>query len=417
MNFPLHRRNFIARAASTLLGVHLPRVFAADAKPASNAKAKNIIYLYMDGGMSHIDTWDPKQGATAGPTKTIKTSADGIQIAEYLSRTAKQMHHGNIVRSITSTQGAHGPGNYFMHTSYEERGTILHPSLGAWLSVFQGPGNPELPSSAYIGNSSRHSGAGFFPPVHTPLFVNNPEAGLRDIELPKGLTPDSHKARMAVAGDLDALFLKKYPQREVKAYAEAYDGAFKMMKSADIAAFDLTQEKKELRERYGSDPFGQGCLLARRLVEHGIRFVEVSLHGWDTHTNNFVGTPDLCEKLDAGLATLVEDLHQRGLLKDTLVVVTSEFGRTPEINVNQGRDHYPKAFSSALFGGGVKGGSVFGSTDKTGAEIEADALRVPDFNATLAYALGLPLEQIVHSPTMRPFTVANKGKPATSLFA
>ncbi|MFM2168138.1 MAG: hypothetical protein RIS79_2509 [Verrucomicrobiota bacterium] len=417
MKHPLHRRNLIAWAAGTLLGVHLPRVFAADAKPAGGAKAKNIIYLYMDGGMSHIDTCDPKQGETAGPTKAIKTSSDGIQMAEYLPRTAQQMHHGCLVRSITSTQGAHGPGNYFMHTSYEERGTILHPSLGAWLSNFRGPGNSELPASAYIGNASRHPGAGFFPPVHTPLFINDPEVALRDIELPQGLLPDAHEARMLFAGDLDSLFLKKYPQREVKAYAEAYDGAFKMMKSADIAAFDLTREKKELRERYGSDPFGQGCLLARRLIEHGIRFVEVSLHGWDTHSNNFVGTPDLCEKLDAGLATLVEDLHQRGLLKDTLVVVTSEFGRTPKINVNKGRDHYPKAFSSALFGGGVKGGTVFGSTDKTGAEIESDALRVPDFNATLAYALGLPLEQIVYSPTMRPFTVANKGKPATSLFA
>ncbi len=413
----LDRRHFIARAAGTLLGVHAPRLFAADAKAAKTAKARNLIYLYMDGGMSHLDTWDPKSGETAGPTKSIATSADGIRIAEYLPLTAKQMHHGGVVRGITSTQGAHAPGNYYMHTSYEERGTILHPSLGAWLSVFEGPGNPDLPASAYIGNASRHPGAGFFPPQHTPLFVNNPEAGLRDIELPKGLSRESHEARMAFAGDLDALFLKKYPQREVKAYAEAYDGAFKMMKSEDIAAFDLTREKKELRERYGSDPFGQGCLLARRLVEHGMRFVEVSLHGWDTHTNNFVGTPDLCRKLDAALATLVDDLHQRGMLQDTLVVVTSEFGRTPEINVNLGRDHYPKAFSSALFGGGVKGGFVHGATDARGAEIESGELRVPDFNATLAHGLGLPLEQVVHSPSMRPFTVANKGKAATEIFA
>lgn len=234
MNDPIHRRNFISRAASALLGVQAPRLFAADAKPAANTKAKNIIYLYMDGGMSHIDTWDPKQGETAGPTKAIPTSADGVQIAEYLPRTAKQMRHGCIVRSITSTQGAHGPGNYYMHTSYEERGTILHPSLGAWLSMFQGPGNPDLPASAYIGNASRHPGAGFFPPVHTPLFVNNPEAGLRDIQPPQGLTTEARAARMAFAGDLDALFLKKYPQREVKAYAEAYDGAFKMLKSRDI---------------------------------------------------------------------------------------------------------------------------------------------------------------------------------------
>ncbi|MEY4482571.1 MAG: hypothetical protein RL693_23 [Verrucomicrobiota bacterium] len=427
MKHPLHRadestrRQFMMRTASSLLGVGLlPRIFSPDllaAAPMAGGTAKNVIYLYMDGGMSHVDTWDPKQGEVAGPTTMIKTSADGVQLGEYLPRTAKLMHHGAVVRSLTSTQGAHEQGNYYMHTSYEMRGTILHPSMGAWLSFFRGAGNPGLPGSVYVGNASRHPGAGFFPPLHTPLFVNNPENGLKNIEPQKGISQEIHSARMQLAAGLDAGFMKAYPQREVTAYTEAYDGAAKMMASKDIVAFDLTQEKKELRESYGADPFGQGCLLARRLVERGIRFVEVSLHGWDTHSGNFTATPDLCEKLDKGLSALLNDLSSRGMLKETLVVVTTEFGRSPQINANLGRDHYPKAFSAALFGGGVKGGVTFGSTDKKGEEVEEGEVRIPDFNATIAYALGLPLEQIVHSPSMRPFTVANKGKPVTSLFA
>lgn len=416
------RRRFIARAASSLLGVGLlPNFLSRDALAAATAKggtAKNVIYLYMDGGMSHVDTWDPKSGAIMGPTKTIKTSADGLQLGEYLPRTAKQMHHGTVVRSLTSTQGAHEQGNYMMHTSYQLRGTINHPSLGAWLAHFRGAGNPTLPGSVYVGNASRHPGAGFFSPELAPLFVNNPENGLKDIELQKDLTKDSHAARMRLAGGLDAEFLRTFgKQRNVAAHTGAYDGAYRMMASQDIAAFDLAPEKPQLRDAYGRDAFGQGCLLARRLVERGVRFVEVSLHGWDTHANNFTATPDLCTKLDAGLSTLVSDLHERGMLRDTLVVVATEFGRSPKINQALGRDHYPKAFSGALFGGGVKGGTVYGATNHT-AEIVTDLeITIPDFNATIGYALDLPLEEVVVAPSGRPFKLADKGKPVTAVFA
>lgn len=415
------RRRFMAHAASALLGVGLLPEFlsalalAADVK---GARAKKVIYLYMDGGMSHVDTLDPKKGEVAGPTRTIATSADGVQLGEYLARTAKQMHHGTIIRSLTSTQGAHEQGNYFMHTSYQLLGTISHPSLGAWLSHFQGVGNPSLPASAYIGNASRHPGAGFFPPAHSPLFVNNPEKGLKDIELQKGLTKELHQSRMQLATELDAKFVKTFPQqRSVSEHTDAYDGAYKMMASKDLAAFDLTQETPALREEYGMDPFGQGCLLARRLCERGMRFIEVSLHGWDTHKGNFTVTPDLCEKLDKGLASLVKDLHERGMLKDTLVVLATEFGRTPKINTSLGRDHYPKAFSAALFGGGVKGGAVFGATDPLGEAVVEGKMTIPDFNATIGFALGLPLDEVVVSASKRPFKVADKGKPVPQIFA
>lgn len=418
----LTRRRFIARTASALLGVglmpdFLSRQALATAGPAGGT-AKNVIYLYMDGGMSHVDTWDPKQGDVMGPTKVIPTSADGIQLGEYLPRTAKQMHLGSVVRSLTSTQGAHEQGNYYMHTSYELRGTIAHPGMGAWLSHFRGPGNPSLPGYVYVGNASRHPGAGFFPPQHAPLFVNNPANGLRDIQRQKGLTADAHAARMALAGELDSDFVKAFgKQRNVAAYKDAYDGAYRMMASADIAAFDLSLEKADLRDSYGTDPFCQGCLLARRLVERGVRFVEVSLHGWDTHANNFTATPDLCDKLDRGLSALLGDLQSRGMLKDTLVVVATEFGRTPTVNGALGRDHYPKAFSAALFGGGVRAGSVYGATDKTGGEVTDGEMKIPDFNATIAHALGLPVDQVVMSPNLRPFKVADKGRPVTALFA
>ncbi|NBR06126.1 MAG: DUF1501 domain-containing protein [Planctomycetes bacterium] len=418
----LNRRQIMAEAARSILGVGLLPGFLSPQAFASNdekkAKAKNVIYLYMDGGMSHVDTLDPKSGAVAGPTKTIKTSATGIQLGEYLPLTAKQMHHATVIRSITSTQGAHEQGNYFMHTSFQLRGTINHPTMGAWLSHFRGPGNPTLPASVYVGNSSRHPGAGFFPPEHSPLFVNNPESGLNNIELQKALSYKEHAARMRLTSELDQEFINIFgKQRSVSSHSGAYDGAFKMMASKDIVAFDLTSEKSDLRDKYGRNPFGQGCLLARRLVEAGVRFVEVSLHGWDTHAGNFTVTPDLCQKLDAGLSSLIKDLEERGLLAETLIVLATEFGRTPKINTVLGRDHYPKAFSGCLFGGGVQNGAVFGATDNTGEEVKDDLITIPDFNATIGYALGLPLEQVVVSPTKRPFKLADKGVPVTKIFS
>lgn len=281
--------------------------------------------------------------------------------------------------------------------------------LGAWLSHFRGPGNPNLPASVYAGNASRHPGAGFFPPEHAPLFVNNPSNGLANLRRPDGVSATVQDRRTRLAGELDAEFVQAFgKQRAVATHASAYEGAYRMMACRDVAAFDLQQEQPATREAYGADPFGQGCLLVRRLVERRVRFVEVSLHGWDTHSGNFTGTPDLCDKLDRGLAALIADLHARGMLRDTLVVVTTEFGRSPTINATLGRDHYPKAFSAALFGGGVKGGFV---------EVVARKATIPDFNATLGHALGLPIDQVVTSPEQRPFKLADRGRPLTTVFA
>jgi len=189
-----------------------------------------------------------------------------------------------------------------------------------------------------------------------------------------------------------------------------------LMKSSDLAAFNLEGEDRGLRDSYGRNPFGQGCLLARRLVEHDVRFIEVTLGGWDTHTNNFERVAENANVLDGALATLLNDLERRGMLEETMVVVATEFGRTPKINDNDGRDHSPTAFSCLLAGGGVRGGQVVGATDGTGKNVVDGKISVPDFNATIAYGLGLPLEKAIYSSTGRPFKVADKGRPMTELF-
>ena len=192
--------------------------------------------------------------------------------------------------------------------------------------------------------------------------------------------------------------------------------AIRMMKSEDLQAFDLNKEKDDIRDEYGRNGFGQGCLLARRLIENDVRFVEVTLGGWDTHTNNFDSVENRCATLDQGIASLLRDLERRGLLDETLVVLATEFGRTPTMNQNNGPDHYPKAFSGFLAGGGIRGGQAFGVTDEMGANVLENGVSVPDFNATIAYALGLPLEERVYSRSGRPFTIADKGQPITSIF-
>lgn len=416
------RRAFMCRAAQAFLGVGLlsvGRQHGLAAVPTqAGGSAKHVIYLYMSGGMSHIDTFDPKDRvAEAGPVRPIATSVDDVFLSEYLPLTAERMHHLAVVRSITSTQGAHEQGNYFMHTSYTMRGTIKHPGMGAWLEVFQGRGNETLPGHVVIGNASRHPGAGFFDPKFSPLMLNNPERGLSDSRMARGTTPETFDYRLDLASRLDREFRERYQYRGVQAYTDLYKDAVTMMRSEDLKAFDIDQERNSTRSAYGTNAFGQGCLLARRLVEHGVKFIEVNMGGWDTHVSNFTRTPELCQTFDRAYTALLDDLESRGLLDDTMVVVATEFGRTPGINQNDGRDHYPRAFSGVLAGGGVRGGTVYGQTDPRGRDIEHGRLEIPDFNATIAHGLGLPLDHVLYSPSKRPFTVAHRGRPALEVFA
>ncbi len=423
---PLSRRDFAFNVAKTCLGVSVlgsagSRLHAVAFEDASKARqvatARNVIYLYMSGGMTHLDTFGVSPGApTMGETTPIGSSADGIQVGGLLPNVAKTMHHASVINSMTSTQGAHAQGNYFMHTSYTPRGATRHPTMGAWLQKFQGKGNDALPGSIVISADSRHPGAGFFEADFQPLVINDPTAGLANSHRLASLTEADLDYRLRLSARLDGAFRQTYQHATVRAYSEVYNQAVRVMKSEDLVAFDLEQESAETRAAYGADNFGQGCLLARRLIEHGIRHVEVGLGGWDMHQDIYSRLPEKAAVLDQALSTLIADLERRGLLEDTLVVLTSEFGRTPDINQNGGRDHYPKAFTSVLWGGGVKGGYVHGKTDK-GIEVTESPVSVPDLNATIAYALGLPLDTVIYSPTKRPFTIADKGRPLTQLFA
>lgn len=422
------RRQFINRAAKTFLGVSaagggmsLPAITQAAGKGASElrqiATAKRVIYLYMNGGMSHLDTFDPEPGhEVMGPTGTINTNVDGMRFSEYLPRISKQADKLAVINSMTSTQGAHKQGNYMMHTSYELRSSIRHPAMGAWLLKFQGKRNQTLPGNVMIGNDSNHPGAGFFESKLSPVMISNPAGGLQNTMMHRGMNDDRFNFHLDLAQKLDQPFVEKYDQKNVRAYTDMYDDAIKLMKSSDLAAFDISEEPEWLRDRYGDNNFGQGCLLARRLIENDVRFVEVTYGSWDTHNANFVNLPDKAEVLDQGLSTLLFDLEKRGLLDDTLVVLATEFGRTPEINQNEGRDHHPQAFSCLLAGGGIRGGQVLGKSDDRGANIEDSPVKIPDLNATIGYALGLPLNQVLYSPSKRPFTVADKGKPLAQLF-
>lgn len=427
MNSDLSRRVFVTKAAQSFLGVTAAsqlagKAFAAPGLGTSPLKqaatARNVIYLYMTGGMSHLDTWDPKpdNADVMGLTKTINTNVDGIRLSENLPLLSRQAGKMAIVRSMTSTQGAHEQGQYYQRTSYTQRSSIKHPSMGAWLEKFQGRGNPTLPGSVMIGNDSRHPGAGFFEAKFAPLMINDPESGISNVRPNSWFTEERMLDRLQASKQLDRAFASTYDVKNVRAYSDMYDDAIKMMKSDELKAFDLDAEDDKLREKYGRDRFGQGCLLARRLVEHGVRHVEVTFGSWDTHNANFTRVPELADELDAALSTLLQDLAARGLLDETLVVLATEFGRTPEINQNDGRDHHAPGFSCVLAGGGIRGGQVFGATDENGHKAVENPVSIPDFNATIAYALGIPMDTVLYSPSKRPFTVVDKGQPITALF-
>jgi len=427
MKDDVSRRGFLSNAAFSLLGVGgLPFLeglaFAQEKAdgpaPLRPATAKNVIYLYMTGGMTHLDTFDLKPGApTQGPTEGIKTSADGVQISKHLPNLAKHMDKVAVINSLNSTQGAHAQGQYYMHTSYTLRGTIKHPTMGAWLNLMAGRQNPNLPGHVSIGAGSNHASAGFLESKFAPLPIGDPAAGLQDSHRANAVTAEMFDRRLERAQAMNREFAAAHDQKDVRAYSDMYDEAVRLMNSKDLEAFDLRKEPDQIRQAYGTSSFGQGCLLARRLIENKVRFVEVEHGGWDTHNENFEAMEEKLPVVDQALSALLSDLDSRGLLEETMVVLTTEFGRTPKIVTERsGRNHYPKAFSALMAGGGIKGGLKYGKTDATGEEVIEGKMSVPDFNATIAYGLGLPLDHIVHSPSGRPFTVADKGKPVTELF-
>jgi hypothetical protein len=419
----LSRRKFIKGMAKTCLGVSAI-MGASDLNayeiPGKPASARHVIFLYMSGGMTHIDTFDPKpeNAEVMGETNAIATSADGIQIGHWLPETAKQMHNASLIRSLTSNQGAHQQANYLLHTSYQRRGTIKHPTLGSWVSRLSGKLNKTLPAQVRINGGSDVLGAGFLESKHGPLPLGNPSSGIQNSKAAKYLDETMYDGRLKTAQEFNKMFLGEYSQKQVRAYTDLYNDAVKLMSSKDLEAFDLTKETQETRDMYGDDNFGQGCLLARRLVDTGVRFVEVQLGGWDMHNDVFGNMETRGATLDQGLSALLKDLERTGKLSNTMVVVASEFGRSPEVKAGRiGRDHHPTAFSAFLAGGGIKGGTVYGVSDKRAHYVEEEGASVEDLNATIAHALGLKLEEIHYSPSGRPFKVAHDGKILNKILA
>jgi len=416
----------MSNAARAYLGVHLFPMLgssvatAAVEGTATKNKAKHVIYLYMAGGMSHLDTFDPKprREEVMGPTQTIVGNA-GFEISGYLPKTAAVTDKMCVINSLNSTQGAHEQGAYIMHHSYAQRGTIKHPALGSWVMKLGGRLHEELPGFVAINTPQAVSGGGFFGAKYSAAPIGRPEQGLQDSKRPEAVSEDNFNRRLSLADKLNQQFHQRYPNTEVKAYEQLYQEAIALMDSEDLKAFDLSKEDIETREMYGSGNFAQGCLLARRLIEHDVRFVEVQLGGWDTHYDNFTAVEARCQEFDQAYAALLLDLEKRGKLKDTLVVVATEFGRTPEIKLehSSGRDHHPSAFSCVLAGGGVKGGMRYGQTNSYGEKVRKDEVSVQDFNATIAHALGLPHDLVLMSPTKRPFKIADKGEPIRSIFS
>lgn len=409
------RRFFMERTAHFALGVSmaslLPSLVRAQAGKTATGKAQNLIYIYLSGGMTHLDTFDPKDssGVMIGE-EPISTNVDGMRFGSTLVNLAKHADKMAVINSMSSQNGAHEQGQYIMRTSYDMIGTIVHPTVGPFLEELQGKRGKILPDSVVIGQST--SNAGYLDPSRSPLPIADPNGGVPNAML---LTDDTRfQRRMEMANKLGKQFVDKYDYAGAKSYVEYYDQATTLLKSTELAAFDISGESG--REKYGETRLGQGCLLARKLIENGVRTVEVISGGWDMHVGIDNSITEKGKELDDALSALIEDLESKGLLDSTLIALGTEFGRTPDINMNGGRDHYPAAFSTVLAGGGIKGGQVYGSTDKKGEKVANDPVSPKDFLATIGYGLGVDLAAEIYSPSGRPFTFGNHGKPVEKLF-
>jgi hypothetical protein len=403
---------------------------------ASHPKRKrSCILLWMNGGPSQMDTFDLKPGhANGGPFKEIRTSSPDLRISEHLPRIARFGDRMAVIRSMSTKEGEHGRATFLMRTGYQPTGPIQYPTLGSLVAKELGANDAPLPNFVSIGPGRLFNGAadgpGFLGPQYAPLVVGagNPffqpqdrgyEQALKvqDIDLPGGVDRAHANARIDLLQEMESDFLADHPGVAPLSHKTAYDRAVKLMRTEANKAFNLDEEPPMLRDAYGRNLFGQGCLLARRLIERGVPFVEVSLFGirdnnsfynWDSHQQNFQAVRKLSEVLDPAWGTLMEDLKQRGLLDSTLIVWMGEFGRTPRINAGQGRDHFPNAWSTVLAGGGIKGGQAFGKTSADGSKVETRPVSVSDFLATICLALGIdPLKQN-NSNVGRPIRIADK---------
>jgi hypothetical protein len=440
----LSRRDWLRLTTAGVVGYSLSgwleRLAAETALHPERRRA--CILLWMNGGPSQFETFDVKPGhANGGPTKEIATSVPGIKISEHLPKVATHAHELAIVRSMSTKEGDHDRAAYYLRTGYRPGGPIQYPAFGALVGKELGDEQAELPGfvsiAPYRFTNPAAYGSGFLGPRYAPLVVGdnnvqfNPQANydqalkVQDLLPPKELEKAEVDSRIDLVSFLETDFVSRHGGIPGHSHQAAYERAVRLMRGSAAKAFSLDEEDPRLRDSYGRNLFGQGCLLARRLVEQGVPFIEVTLgsvpgvpEGWDTHQNNFDQVPKLCKVLDTAWAALLDDLRQRGLLETTVVVWMGEFGRTPRINPQKGRDHFPNAWSTALAGGGIKGGQVVGKTSPDGMAVAEQTVQVPDLLATVCKALGVDPRKQNPSNVGRPIRIADpSAKPLTEVLA
>ena len=414
----ISRRGFVKSGISSFLGLIAMQHFGSSSFAQLEdviPRAKHCIVLFMSGGASQLDTFDPKPGTkNGGPFAAIPTSATGIQVSEHLPNVAEQAHHLSIIRSMVSREGNHERARYLLHTGYAPGGAVRHPTLGSITSYYLEDALLDLPSCVNI-NSPTYSG-GFLGATHDPFIVKDPMKPVEDISYPAQMDTHRFRERLKMLRAIEKDFIAKRTGRSTEAHEAIYKKADELINSPKIDAFLLDEEPIAIREAYGMNKFGQGCLMARRLVEAGVKFVEVSLDGWDTHQNNFERTNELLDMVDPAFAMLLKDLSERDLLDETIVLWLGEFGRTPRINENDGRDHHTNGWSAVVAGGGTRGGQIVGGTNEDGSEVVSGAVGVPDLFASLCFALGIDGNEENYSRSGRPIRVVNDGSVIEELF-
>jgi uncharacterized protein (DUF1501 family) len=429
--YGMSRRHFLSHlaAAGALAGpaISFTNALAANSEDLRK-RHKAAILLWMGGGPSTMDIWDLKPGAsTGGPFKPISTSASGVQISEHMPLTAKQMHHLAIIRSMSTREADHNRGRYYMHTGYVPNPQIEHPGYGSVIShelSSQVPGL-EIPPFVSVGGGS--VGPGFLGMTYAPFVVGS-NGDVRNLNM--GIEQDRLMDRMKMLASLEKDFIDQKRGESAAEHAKVLDKTLSLMTSKQMAAFKIDSEPDAVKERYGVNgaqgagmmrrggAFGRGLLMARRLVESGVSFVEVDLGGWDNHANihNILKDQKLPE-LDQAMSALVEDLAQRDMLQDTAIIWMGEFSRTPRINGNAGRDHWARSWSVVVGGAGIKGGQAVGATNEDGTQVATDPYTSEDVMASVCQALGISLSTTFTSKNGRPMKIANSGKVIKELFA
>ena len=413
-HFMAHLAGSSAAATAALSFGHSLRTHAAELK----SNRKSAILLWMSGGPSTMDIWDLKPGAaTGGPFQQIATAGD-VQICEHMPMTAKVMDKLAIIRSMSTREADHDRGRYYMHTGYVPNPNIEHPSYGAVISheTIDQRSDLQIPPFVSVGGGSE--GPGFLGMAWAPFVVNS-NGQVRNLEM--GVEQVRLEQRMLALRELELGFINQNRGSAAADHAKILEKTRNLMTSPQMEAFKVTKEPKEVQDRYGNDGFGRGCLMARRLVEAGVPFVEVDLGGWDNHANihNILsqGPQAKLPILDRAMSALVEDLDQRGMLQDTAIIWMGEFSRTPRINGNAGRDHWARSWSVVVGGAGMKGGIAVGSTNADGTSVETEPYTSQDVMASVCKALGISLETTFTSKSGRPMKIANGGKVIKELFA